>query len=97
MSGYAEKTRPLSRYLKDFKLGQSYCSHCGKVLERMALVFRGQIINKEAIAKMDQPISERVWQNLQGELTALCRFCSDIYCNSQPGYFNIMAFKQYLF
>ena len=47
------KTRPLSRYLKDFKHSQTQCSQCSKELDRMALVFRGQIINKEAIAKMD--------------------------------------------
>lgn len=91
------KTRPLSRYLKDYKHSQSNCSHCDKVLDRMALVFRGQIINKEAIARMDQPIDDQVWFKLQGELTALCRFCSDIYCNTHPTYFDIMAFKQYLF
>lgn len=97
MSEHRLNKRPLSRYLKDFKFIQSNCSHCGKVLERMALVFRGQVINKEAIARMDQPIDDRVWLSLQNELTALCRFCSDVYCNSRAGYFDIMAFKQYLF
>ncbi|ATZ11866.1 flagella biosynthesis regulatory protein FliZ [Erwinia amylovora] len=91
------RTRPLSRYLKDYKHSQIHCCHCAKVLDRMALVFRGQIINKEAIARMDQPVDERVWSNLQLELTALCRFCSDIYCNTNATYFDIMAFKQYLF
>lgn len=91
------KKRPLSRYLKDFKLGQSQCSQCGKELDRMALVFRGQIINKEAIAKMDQLIDDQLWVKLQQELTALCRFCSEISCNSHPEYFDIKAFKQYLF
>lgn len=91
------KTRPLSRYLKVYKHSQSNCSHCGKILDRMALVFRGQIINKEAISRMDQPIDDQVWLKLQNELTALCRFCSDIYCNTHPNYFDIMAFKQYLF
>ena len=91
------KTRPLSRYLKDYKHSQCNCSHCDKVLDRMALVFRGQIINKEAIVRMDQLIDDQVWHKLQIELTALCRFCSDIYCNSHPNYFDIMAFKQYLF
>ncbi|PKH24712.1 flagellar regulatory protein FliZ [Enterobacterales bacterium CwR94] len=95
--GSKVKLRPLSRYLKDYKHGQSHCSHCGKVLDRMALVFRGQIINKEAIARMDQLIDDQVWFKLQNELTALCRFCSDIYCNTHPTYFDIMAFKQYLF
>ncbi|NIF20341.1 MULTISPECIES: flagella biosynthesis regulatory protein FliZ [Pantoea] len=95
--GAKSKARPLSRYLKDYKHSQTNCSHCGKVLDRMALVFRGQIINKEAIARMDQMIDEQLWFKLQPELTALCRFCSDIFCNSQPDYFDIMAFKQYLF
>jgi FliZ protein len=93
----AVKTRPLSRYLKDFKHSQTHCSQCGKELERMALVFRGKIINKEAMAKMDQPVDDQFWQTFSHELTALCRFCSEITCNSQWSYFDIMAFKQYLF
>jgi FliZ protein len=60
-------------------------------------VFRGKIISKETIARMDQQIDEQVWLNLQSELTALCRFCSEISYNSDPSYFEIMAFKQYLF
>ena len=95
--GAKTKASPLSRYLKDYKHSQSNCSNCGKVLDRMALVFRGQIINKEAIARMDQMIDEQLWLKLQPELTALCRFCSDIFCNTHPNYFDIMAFKQYLF
>jgi FliZ protein len=97
MPGKQLKKRPLSRYLKDYKHSQTHCSQCEKVLDRMALVFRGKIINKEAIARMDQPIDDLVWQNVQCELTALCRFCSEISCNSHPSYFDIMAFKQYLF
>lgn len=96
MPGILLKKRPLSRYLKDYKHSQTHCSQCGKLLDRMALVFRGKIINKEAIARMDQPIDDAVWQNVQHELTALCRFCSEISCNSHPSYFDIMAFKQYL-
>lgn len=91
------KKRPLSRYLKDFKHCQTHCCQCGKPLDRMTLVFRGQIINKEAIAGMDQLIDDAVWQSLSNELTALCRFCSVISCNSEPNYFDIKAFKQYLF
>ncbi|AVJ18163.1 flagella biosynthesis regulatory protein FliZ [Serratia sp. JUb9] len=97
MSGTVLKKRPLSRYVKDYKHTQTHCGQCGKQLDRMALVFRGKIINKEAIARMDQPIDEQVWQSVQQELTALCRFCSEISCNSHPSYFDIMAFKQYLF
>lgn len=91
------KKRPLSRYLKDYKHSQTHCSQCAKVLDRMALVFRGKIISKDTIARMDQPIDEQVWSSVQSELTALCRFCSEIAYNSAPSYFDIMAFKQYLF
>ncbi len=97
MSGLQLKKRPLSRYLKDYKHSQTHCSHCQKQLDRMVLVFRGQIINKETIAGMDQPIDDPLWLKLQEELTALCRFCSEIYCNNSLGYFDIMPFKQYLF
>ena len=48
MPGKQLKKRPLSRYLKDYKHSQTHCSQCEKVLDRMALVFRGKIINKEA-------------------------------------------------
>ncbi|MBS0967411.1 flagellar regulatory protein FliZ [Chimaeribacter arupi] len=97
MPGTSVKKRPLSRYLKDYKHSQTHCSQCTKQLDRMALVFRGQIINKEAIAGMDQLIDDQVWLKLQNELMALCRFCSEISCNSNPEYFDIKAFKQYLF
>lgn len=97
MPGTSVKKRPLSRYLKDYKHSQTHCSQCAKHLDRMALVFRGQIINKEAIAGMDQLIDDQVWLKLQDELMALCRFCSEISCNSNPEYFDIKAFKQYLF
>ena len=46
MPGILLKKRPLSRYLKDYKHSQTHCSQCGKLLDRMALVFRGKIINK---------------------------------------------------
>jgi FliZ protein len=97
MLAKVEKKRPLSRYLKDFKHSQTHCCQCGKPLDRMSLVFRGQIINKEAIAGMDQLIDDTIWHNLSKELTALCRFCSVISCNADPNYFDIKAFKQYLF
>ncbi|MDN6550733.1 MAG: flagellar regulatory protein FliZ, partial [Enterobacterales bacterium] len=41
MTASLQKRRPLSRYLKDFKHSQCDCSHCGKSLDRMSLVFRG--------------------------------------------------------
>ncbi|MGA8118405.1 flagella biosynthesis regulatory protein FliZ [Rouxiella badensis] len=92
-----KKTRPLSRYLKDYKHSQTNCSQCGKELDRMALVFRGEVINKDAIAKMDHPIDDELWRDLSKELTALCRFCSEISFNTTSSYFDIVAFKQYLF
>lgn len=91
------KTRPLSRYLKDYKHTQTNCSQCGKELDRMALVFRGQIINKDAISKMDQPVDDELWGELSKELMALCRFCSEISFSSTYNYFEIVDFKQYLF
>lgn len=91
------KTRPLSRYLKDYKHTQTHCSQCGKELDRMALVFRGQIINKDAISKMDQPIDDELWVDVSKDLLALCRFCSEISYNSVYHYFDIVGFKQYLF
>ncbi|WP_369790650.1 flagella biosynthesis regulatory protein FliZ [Rouxiella sp. WC2420] len=91
------KKRPLSRYLKDYKHTQTNCSQCGKELDRMALVFRGQIINKNAISKMDQLIDDELWGDLSKDLLALCRFCSEISFNSTYHYFEIVAFKQYLF
>ncbi|MBF1996515.1 flagella biosynthesis regulatory protein FliZ [Serratia symbiotica] len=97
MSGILSKKRPLSRYLKDYKHSQTHCSQCGKLLDRMVLVFRGKIINKNAIMRMDQPIDDAIWLSLQPELAAQCRFCSEISCKSHANYFDIMAFKQYLF
>lgn len=63
----------------------------------MALVFRGHIINKEAISKMDQPVDDELWVDLSKDLMALCRFCSEISFNSTYYYFDIVGFKQYLF
>ncbi|KFK98231.1 MULTISPECIES: flagella biosynthesis regulatory protein FliZ [unclassified Serratia (in: enterobacteria)] len=97
MPGTSSKKRPLNRYLKDYKHSQTHCFQCAKPLGRMALVFRGEIISKEAIARMDQLIDEQVWLNIQHELSALCRFCSEISYNSAANYFDIRAFKQYLF
>ena len=74
MTASQQKRRPLSRYLKDFKHSQCDCSHCGKSLDRMSLVFRGKILDRETLAGMDQLIDDRVWQGLEKELTALCRF-----------------------
>ena len=97
MTASQQKRRPLSRYLKDFKHSQCDCSHCGKSLDRMSLVFRGKILDRETLAGMDQLIDDRVWQELEKELTALCRFCSDVYCHCTADYFDILEFKQYLF
>ncbi|MCE1782351.1 flagella biosynthesis regulatory protein FliZ, partial [Enterobacter hormaechei] len=59
--------------------------------------FNGQVINKEAISEMTELVDDKTWNELQGKFVALCRFCSEIYCNSQTDYFDIMSFKQYLF
>ncbi|ENU1227813.1 flagella biosynthesis regulatory protein FliZ [Providencia rettgeri] len=97
MSASIVKKRPLSRYIKDFKHSQTHCAHCHKTLDRISLVFNDDILNKEAIADMTELVDEGTWGELQGKFTALCRFCSEIYCNSNTDYFDIMSFKQYLF
>ena len=97
MSASIVKKRPLSRYIKDFKHSQTHCAHCHKTLDRISLVFNDDILNKEAIADMTELVDESTWGELQGKFTALCRFCSEIYCNSNTDYFDIMSFKQYLF
>lgn len=97
MSVSKQKKRPVSRYIKDFKHSQTHCSHCHKTLDRISLVFNGQLINKEAISEMTDMIDDTTWMGLQDKFVALCRFCSEIYCNSATDYFDIMAFKQYLF
>lgn len=53
MTVQQSKRRPLSRYLKDFKHSQTHCAHCYKLLDRITLVRRGQIVNKIAIARLD--------------------------------------------
>ncbi|EKT62273.1 flagella biosynthesis regulatory protein FliZ [Providencia burhodogranariea] len=97
MSASIVKKRPLSRYIKDFKHSQTHCAHCHKTLDRISLVFNDAILNKEAIAEMTQLVDESEWLELQDKFTALCRFCSEIYCNSNTEFFDIMSFKQYLF
>ncbi len=97
MSASIVKKRPLSRYIKDFKHSQTHCAHCNKTLDRISLVFNDSILNKEAIADMTDLVDEAAWGELQGQFTALCRFCSEIFCNSNTDYFDIMSFKQYLF
>lgn len=90
------KKQLLSRYLKDFKHKQTHCSHCNKELDRVSLVLRNQLINKKSIGGIDRLIDNEVWADLQQELIPLCRFCSEILCNTQANYFNIRAFTQYL-
>ncbi|AUH00399.1 flagellar regulatory protein FliZ [Prodigiosinella confusarubida] len=90
------KKQLLSRYLKDFKHRQTHCANCGKELDRVSLVFRNQLINKKSIGGMDQLIDNAVWLSVQEELIPLCRFCSEVYCNTHANYFDIKAFTQYL-
>ncbi|SUC01566.1 flagella biosynthesis protein FliZ [Proteus vulgaris] len=97
MSVSTQKKRPLSRYIKDYKHSQTHCLHCHKALDRISLVFNRQVINKEAISEMTDLIDDETWETLQEKFSALCRFCSEIYCNSETDCFDIMSFKQYLF
>lgn len=91
------KRRPLSRYLKDFKHSQTHCAHCHKLLDRITLVRRDEIVNKTAIAQLDTLMDEATWQVVKNEWIALCRFCSDLHCNEHNDWFDIIGFKQYLF
>ncbi|KEA51537.1 MULTISPECIES: flagella biosynthesis regulatory protein FliZ [Mangrovibacter] len=97
MTVHQPKRRPLSRYLKDFKHSQTHCAHCGKLLDRITLVRRDEIVNKTAIAQLDTLIDEATWQIIKQDWIALCRFCSDLHCNEHNDWFDIIGFKQYLF
>ncbi|UUE56191.1 flagella biosynthesis regulatory protein FliZ [Pectobacterium aroidearum] len=90
------KKQLLSRYLKDFKHRQTNCSQCDKELDRVSLIFRNQLINKKSIGSIDRLIDDEIWSGLQQELIPLCRFCSEILCNTTASYFDIKAFTQYL-
>ncbi|MBV8041614.1 flagella biosynthesis regulatory protein FliZ [Pluralibacter sp.] len=91
------KRRPLSRYLKDFKHSQTHCAHCHKLLDRITLVHRGEIVNKIAISRLDTLIDDAAWQQERKAWVALCRFCGDLHCKEQSDFFDIIGFKQYLF
>lgn len=91
------KRRPLSRYLKDFKHSQTHCAHCHKLLDRITLVRRGEIVNKIAISRLDMLLDEAAWLQEQKEWVALCRFCGDLHCKEQSDFFDIIGFKQFLF
>lgn len=97
MTVQQSKRRPLSRYLKDFKHSQTHCAHCHKLLDRITLVRRGEIVNKIAISRLDTLLDEAGWQKEQQEWVALCRFCGDLHCKEQSDFFDIIGFKQFLF
>ena len=96
MTVQQSKRRPLSRYLKDFKHSQTHCAHCNKLLDRITLVRRGEIVNKIAISRLDTLMDEAAWLEEQKEWVALCRFCGDLHCKEQSDFFDIIGFKQYL-
>lgn len=97
MTVQQSKRRPLSRYLKDFKHSQTHCAHCNKLLDRITLVRRGEIVNKIAISRLDTLMDEAAWREEQQEWVALCRFCGDLHCKEQSDFFDIIGFKQFLF
>jgi FliZ protein len=70
MTVQQSKRRPLSRYLKDFKHSQTHCAHCHKLLDRITLVRRGEIVNKIAISRLDTLMDEAAWQEEQKEWVA---------------------------
>lgn len=71
MTVQQSKRRPLSRYLKDFKHSQTHCAHCNKLLDRITLVRRGEIVNKIAISRLDTLMDEAAWLEEQKEGGAL--------------------------
>lgn len=91
------KTRPLNRYLKDFKHMATHCARCNKVLDRITLTRDAAIVNKINITQFDTPITDADWQEERLHWDALCRFCGDLYCKEQNNFFDIIGFKQYLF
>ncbi len=68
MTVQQSKRRPLSRYLKDFKHSQTHCAHCNKLLDRITLVRRGEIVNKIAISRLDTLMDEAAWLEEQKEV-----------------------------
>lgn len=94
MTVQQSKRRPLSRYLKDFKHSQTHCAHCFKLLDRITLVRRGQIVNKIAIARLDTLLNEAEWEQGEKEWVALCRFA--VICTAKSrATFDIIGFKQF--
>ena len=71
MTVQQSKRRPLSRYLKDFKHSQTHCAHCFKLLDRITLVRRGQIVNKIAIARLDTLLDEAEWPSISARTSWL--------------------------
>ncbi|VTP70162.1 flagella biosynthesis protein FliZ [Leclercia adecarboxylata] len=74
MTVQQSKRRPLSRYLKDFKHSQTHCAHCHKLLDRITLVRRGEIVNKIAISRLDTLLDEAGWQLEQQEWGGVVSF-----------------------
>ncbi len=74
MTVQQSKRRPLSRYLKDFKHSQTHCAHCNKLLDRITLVRRGEIVNKIAISRLDTLMDEAAWLEEQKEWVAALPF-----------------------
>ncbi|MEC5341918.1 flagella biosynthesis regulatory protein FliZ [Brenneria populi] len=90
------KKQRLSRYLKDFKHKQTQCAHCNRELDRVSLAYRRRLVNKKSISLFDELIDDERWSDIQRELIPLCRFCSEIICNTHAAYFDIKAFARYL-
>ena len=74
MTVQQSKRRPLSRYLKDFKHSQTHCAHCNKLLDRITLVRRGEIVNKIAISRLDTLMDEAAWCKEQSDFFDIIGF-----------------------
>ncbi|AYA08367.1 flagella biosynthesis regulatory protein FliZ [Rahnella aquatilis] len=96
MAAERVKKQLLKRYIKDFKYEHTHCLHCHKYLKRITLVYRGEIISDEAIARFNIRIDEASWQAQRREWLALCRMCGSLHCKARCEYFDIAGFRRYL-
>ncbi|EFE54087.1 flagellar regulatory protein FliZ [Providencia rettgeri DSM 1131] len=90
------KLYPLKSYLRDYKVQKTHCANCDKRLDRAFMVLNGKIVTRKDIANLTVRVDQQAWHDYQKTLVVLCRFCSVIYSDVQPQYFDLWGFKQYL-
>lgn len=89
--------RPLRRYIIEFKENQTNCCYCKIHLNRVSLIFDGELIDKYKINNLYEHVDEATWLNLyQTRLVVLCRFCSELYTSKNMLFFDLIGFQYYL-